>query len=456
MLRYFNAWLLYPLAECYQGRRIRAKADALRRQTRMSLSERRVWVKSQLARQLERARDEVPYYRDLFHQIRFEPTKIGRDLGFLQDVPYLTKEIIREQGARLISKRHSLASLHVRKTGGSTGPSTQIYYSQEALDWTAAVNLVSLEWAGKRRHMKELHLASRFPETFPWRDRIKERLKCLVLNRCNIFTDNFDSSGLDDAWRKLRRMRPFLIQGHPSTLYALAVYLREQGIDARGVVRVFESTGEVLDARKRETIESVFGCRAIDRFGNAEFGVLAYERLQDKDHRLTVFDCIAWPEQLEHEEGPHELVFTGLRNDAMPLVRYRTGDLGDLEATDEGFCLKNIVGRVHDIVRIGDHRYPTHYLQDLLDRIGGIDEFQVEQRAHSSLLRLVVPDLGHRPTVSRRIEQWWGDAVELEFTDFGGLARGGWRSKFRYLVDAPREANESKLEVTMNERSTAC
>jgi hypothetical protein len=27
--------------------------------------------------------------------------------------------------------------------------------------------------------------------------------------------------------------------------------------------------------------------------------------------------------------------------------------------------------------------------------------------------------------------------VELEFTDFGGLVRQGWRSKFRHLVDAP-------------------
>jgi len=441
MLRYFNAWCLYPLAERYQGRRIRAKADVLRRQTRMGWSERRDWVKSRLAGQLERAGEEVPYYQDLFRQIRFEPSKIGRDLGYLQDVPYLTKQIIREQGVRLVSKRHPVAGLHIRRTGGSTGPSTQIYYSQEALDWTAAVNLISLEWAGKHRHMKELHLASRFPESFPWRDRVKEQLKCLALNRSNIFTDNFDSSGLDVAWRQLRRVRPFLIQGHPSTLYALAVYLREQGIDASGVIRVFESTGEVLDAKKRETIETVFDCRAIDRFGNAEFGVLAYERLQDMDHRLTVFDCIAWPEQLEHDAGSPELVFTGLRNDAMPLVRYRTGDLGELEITDEGFCLKNIVGRVHDVVRIGEHRYPTHYLQDLLDRIGGIDEFQIEQRAHSSLLRLVVPDLDHRPAVSRRIEQWWGDAVELEFTDFGGLARGGWRSKFRYLVDAPTAAN---------------
>jgi phenylacetate-CoA ligase len=436
MLRHLSAWLFYPIAERYQGRRIRDKANLLRRHLRLSFSERRAWAQSQLREQLERAGREVPYYRDLFQQIRFDPAKLTRDMAYLGDLPYLTKDIIREQGSRLISERFQSHELQLRKTGGSTGPSTLIYYSTDALDWTAAVNLVCLEWAGKRRHMKEMHLASRFPESFPWRDRVKERLKCLVLNRENIFTDNFDPQGLEHAWRQLCHGRPYLIQGHPSTLYAMATHLRQQRVNARGAVRVFESTGEVLDPKKRETIESVFGCRVIDRFCNAEFGVLAYERWQDAEHRLKVLDSIAWPEQIEHENGRRELVFTGLRNDAMPLLRYRTGDLADLECAADGFYLTNIVGRVHDVVRIGSHRYPTHYLQDLLDRVGGIDEFQVEQRAGASLLRLVVPNLEHRGAVSRRIEQWWGDAVELEFTDFGGLTRGGWRSKFRYLVDA--------------------
>ena len=283
--------------------------------------------------------------------------------------------------------------------------------------------------------MREMHLASRFPETFPWRDRLKERVKSLVLNRVNLFTDSFDPPALDAMWRQIRRVRPYLIQGHPSTLYALATRLRDKQVGVRGAFQIFESTGEVLDPRKRETIESVFACRAIDRYGNAEFGVLAYERLGDASDRLTVFDCIAWPEVADHE-GQSELVFTALRNDAMPLVRYRTGDLAELTTTPEGFSLGNVSGRVHDLVRIGAHSYPTHYLQDLLDRIGGIDEFQVEQRSNGSLLRLVVPDAAQRDAVSLRVPPWWGDDVQLEFTDFDGLVRGGWRNKFRYLVDA--------------------
>jgi phenylacetate-CoA ligase len=428
--------VLYPLAERRLGRQIRVKADALRKQVNSTFAERQAWVRTQMAAHLERAGCEVPYYRDLFRQFHFDPLKLVDDAAYLQDLPYLTKDIIREQGARLLSERFDPAKLHARESGGSTGPSTRVYYSQEALDWTAAVNLVSLEWAGKRLHMRELHLATRFPETFPWRDRMKERVKEIVLNRTNLFTDHFDPPALDNAWKRIRRARPYLIQGHPSTLYALATHLRDQGVKARGVVEIFESTGEVLEPKKREVIETVFGCRAIDRYGNAEFGVLAHERLGDPQSRLIVLDTIAWPE-VALREGRSELVFTGLRNDAMPLVRYRTGDLAELESTGEGFFLRRVVGRVHDIVRIGEHHYPTHYLQDLLDRLGGVDEFQVVQQDGPSLLRLVVPDESRRDALARRIESWWGDAVKLEFTNFDGLSRRGWRSKFSHLVDSP-------------------
>ena len=450
MLRYLSAWILYPMAERRTGREIRSKATIVRRQMGASFAERRAGAESQLATALERAGHDVPYYRDLFRQVHFEPAKLSRDLAYLQDVPYLTKEIIREHQHRLISERFDPAQLHVRITGGSTGPSTRMYYSQAALDWTAAVNLVSLEWSGKRPHMREMHLASRFPESFPWRERLKERVKCVVLNRTNLFIDNFDPPALEDIWRRIRQVRPYLIQGHPSTLYALATHLHARGAPVRGVMDVFESTGEVLDSNKRKTIEETFGCRVIDRYGNAEFGVLAHERLGDVDHRLAVLDCVAWPE-VATREGRSELVFTGLRNDAMPLVRYRTGDLAEMETEDDGFYLRNIVGRVHELVQIGAHQYPTHYLQDVLDRLGGIDEFQVVRREGAPLLRLIVPDEAHRGEISQRIESWWGNGVQLEFTDFDGLARRGWRSKFCHVVDSPSAASEGSSAPQMRE-----
>lgn len=436
MHRLLNARIAYPLAERWTGRKISVKARALRAETRLPFAERRRRRLARLAHVIERAAHDVPYYRDLVRAGRFDAARVARDERYLEALPLLTKDILREQGPRMLSERFARETLHVRKTGGSTGPTTAVYYDLEALDWTSAVSVVAREWAGKMPGMSEVHLASRFPEVFPWKDRLKERLKCLAMNRANIFIDTFEPAGLDALWRALARRRPYLLQGHPSTLYALAVHLRDRGLNAGGVIRVFESTGEVLDAKKRELIEAVFGCRAIDRFGNAEFGVVAYEPLSGTDHRLQVLDAVVWPEAIEHEGPAPEIVLSGLLNEAMPLVRYRTGDLAELCREEGGFYLSRIVGRVHDVVQIGTRKYPTHYIQDLVDRLEGVDEFQLEQQGGGALrLRLVVPDAGRHGVISRRVEQWWGPRVELEFTDFAGLTRGGWRNKFRYLVD---------------------
>ena len=105
-------------------------------------------------------------------------------MAYLQDVPYLTKEIIREQDRRLLSERFDPPSSILANRADRPDPALRIYYSARSarLDGRRA-NIVSLEWAGKRPYMREMHLASRFPETFPWRDRLKERVKEIVLNR---------------------------------------------------------------------------------------------------------------------------------------------------------------------------------------------------------------------------------------------------------------------------------
>jgi len=436
MLRRLQAGLLYPLLERWSKRDIRSKAALLESDMAASFARRRALRQARLADALAAAGRDVPYYRDLFQRTRFDPQRIRASVDYLQELPYLTKEILRAEGPRLISDRFPIRSLHARKTGGSTGPGATIYYSSEALDWTAAVNAVAQQWAGKERADSELHFSSRFPERFPLQDRVKERIKCLALNRHNLVTDDFEPRSLDRLWRALRRARPYLVQGHPSTLYALATRLRATGPDARGAFRIFESTGEAIDAKKRETISEVFGCRVINRFGNAEFGVVAYERLDELGERLQVLDAVVWPETRAHESGAAELVLTGLLNEAMPLVRYRTGDLAELATTDAGFFLCQVVGRVHDLVRIGDRLYPTHYVQDLLDRVGGIDEFQIEERpGRPLLLRLVMPDVARRDATVARLRGWWPGGLEIEFVEFHDLVRCGWRGKFRYVVE---------------------
>lgn len=430
LLSALKAHLVYPACEWWEGRDIRAKHRALRDAMARPFAERRAERLRRLAAVAERAGAEVPYWRDLFRSLAFDPARLAEDARRLGDLPPLTKDMVVEQGARMLADGARDGILHERRTGGSTGPAALFHYSSEALDWSAAAHLLAYEWTGKHRRHSELHLSSRFPETFPLRDRLREWVKCQAMNRTNVTTADFTPDGLEQVWRAVRRARPALLQGHPSTLYALALHLRAAGRHGRGVIGRFQSTGEVLDEQKRRVITEVMGCAVHDSYGNAEIGVIA-QQTDPLRPELKVLDAMVWPEV----DDTGEVLVSSLTNPAMPLLRYRTGDRAELAERDDGFVLTGIQGRVHDTVFIAGTPYPTHYLQDLLDRLGGIDEFQVVERpGRPLLLRLVVPNPDSRPCLEARLRAWWGEAVEPAFVALSELRRVGDRGKFRYKV----------------------
>ncbi|MEM6251681.1 MAG: phenylacetate--CoA ligase family protein [Cyanobacteria bacterium P01_D01_bin.156] len=440
MLKALISYFLYPVLERQQKRQILPKLSALKTFAQRSPVERRRMSQQRLYETVAIAGRDVPYYRDVFQQRQFDPEKLKTDPQYLTDLPYLTKDILREQGERLLSETVDRSPLHVRKTGGSTGPSALIYYDQTALDWTAAANLQVLEWTGKKRYMKEVHFSSYFPAKPPLRDRLKESIKCISLNRVNITTDVFDPVSLGKILDAIKAERPYGVQGHPSTLYGLALYAHQENYPAKKLFTAFESTGEVLDDKKWQLIQTVFDCQIYNRYGNAEFGVVAHTT-DDSPKHLRILDYMVWPEgrsvaSADVQSDTQELVFTGLANAMMPLIRYCTGDLGDLVELDGDLYVTNIVGRVHDMVTIGERRYPTHYLQDVLDRLGSIDEFQVEQITPETLsLKLVLDDGANIDHIQTQIANWWGDSVAVDFVSFDSLSRQGWRSKFRHLVN---------------------
>jgi phenylacetate-coenzyme A ligase PaaK-like adenylate-forming protein len=443
------AYAAYPLAEWMESRDVRSKARALEREMALPFTRRRSRSYAEVVEIVRHASVNVPYYRDLFSRIGFEPEKLKSDARYLQDIPYLTKDIIRAERDRLLRHDHANVRKHISKTGGSTGPSTLIVYDQEAADWSSATTRVMRASIGKRHFHSELHFASRFPEKFPLRDRLRERAKCLAMNRHNLFFANFEPDSLDAIWHRLGLIRPHLVHGHPSTMYQLALHVRARRIDGAAAFRVFESSGESLEDYQRDTIASVFQCDIVDRYGLAEVGIAAYQAARD-DRTMLVIDPLVWPEiaGVDSSEGlsangkgeAGELVVTATRNRMMPLIRYRTGDLAVLSETDGGFILDKLVGRVHDVINIGGRKVPTHYIQDVVDRIGGTKEFQIELRNPGPVLRLVPEEDANLDDIRARIGRFWNEELKVEFISASELQLSGWRHKFHHVVRAPSNA----------------
>ncbi len=428
-----SAKIGYPIAERSEKRQVSIKLNLLRSHYKKHFDVRLAIAKKKLTKIVTFASQEVPYYNELFKSINFDPAKLNLDIRYLQDIPLLTKNIILEQGARLYSRPIKDVRHHLCKTGGSTGLSCNIAYDQSAADWSAAAVLYARERVGNKKYRSELHFACRFPDMVDPGWPTREDFKCFAMNRSNIFFDRLDDTGLNEILRTLKRRRPYMVHAHPSTIYALASYV-ERKIGNAKIFKVFESSGELLEPYMREKIARVFRCRVVDRYGLAELGVMAYE-LDRKKSGLQVLDSEGWPESILMESGQHELVFTGFHNQLMPLIRYTTGDQAKVELRQNGFFLTEVLGRIHDIIKIGGIEYPTHTIQDMLDhRVGGIQEFQIDVRNDKPILRIVPEPGADRDQITRRIGVYWSDSMKVEFVGHEDLIRVGTRAKFRHVV----------------------
>lgn len=426
-----SANVAYPFAQRFEKRDVSSKLKELRSHYRLSLSERLSLARKRLAEMVAYAGHEVPYYQDLFKASKFDPENLKKDVSYLNDLPLLTKDIIREQGERLLSRSLDGIRHHACKTGGSTGLSAVVYYDQPAADYSSAVTLFCRETVGNTKRQPELHFACRFPDVDYSEWPIREDFKGFAMNRSNIFFDRLDDIGLEEIWQTLLLRRPYMVHGHPSTIYALACYIERVKSQTKAF-EVFEPSGELLEPYQREKIAAVFQCRVVNRYGLAELGVMAYEL--DGVPGMRVLESEGWPESISSEQGP-QLVFTGFRNRLMPLIRYQTGDLAEVDLGDKGFVLKNVVGRIHDVVTLDGVEYATHTIQDMLDhRIGGIQEFQINVRNGKPLLKLVPEHHANPENISAKVKHYWGDAFELQFVGHEDFIRVGRHAKFRHVV----------------------
>ncbi len=434
-----SANVAYPVAERMEKREVRQKLNELRHHYRLPYARREQIARDRLADIVAFAKREVPYYRDTLTALNFDPERLRNDAGFLAEIPYLTKDIIREQGDRLHAKALADTRHHACKTGGSTGLSCVIYYDQPAADHSAAVTLFCRGHVGKVQRLPELHFACRFPgDPVPdWPSR--EDFKCFAMNRSNIFFDALDANGLEEIWSTLRRRRPYLIHGHPSTIYALACHIEKTRTRAKAF-EVFESSGELMEPYQREKIATVLRCKVVNRYGLAELGVMAYDLDGGQGQGMQVLESEGWAETAPIGDdsaaaGFEELVFTGFRNRLMPLLRYRTGDLAKLERRPHGVFITDIVGRLHDIVPINGTPHATHHIQDVLDhRVGGIQEFQIDLRESPPVLRIVPEGHADPGDIEAKVNHYWPAAFQVQFVGHGDFVRVGRHAKFRHVV----------------------
>lgn len=430
-----NKNILYPLFETALKRDITSKVNTLNNFAKLSQGEVQVYQKKALHKVLTDASVDIPYYSKLFKSIRFNPDSILKDRKYFDDIPFLTKQIIQANPQDFVSKKFDKNKIIRRKTNGSTGPTLTTLYCKESLDWTSAINRHVQLWTNHQLDKKECYLYTVMdPEPKSFSEKAVEDLKCLALNRENLKLKDLENTSLQEVFNSLKKLKPYLLQAHPTILCALAHYLNSQKISGGGLFEVFESTGETLTKERHQLIRSTFNCKIVNRYGNAEFGVVAYSQ-DENPYSLKTVDYSVIIENFIYGNGIPEIVITGLLNPVMPYIKYRTGDIGEVFHEENGTFLKNISGRVHDLFTVNEKKFSTSNISDLFDKTGGVDDFQLIRYASGDLqLNIALNDERKKKNIEEAVNQAFGSPVKISFINYSSFLRVGWRDKFKSFI----------------------
>jgi phenylacetate-CoA ligase len=190
--------------------------------------------------------------------------------------------------------------------------------------------------------------------------------------------------GVQAHLEAIRRFRPTGIYGTPSWLLETVQAAQRLGV-ALPPTRVVWTSAEVLTAATRQEIEEGFGCSVHDVYGSTEFKEVAVECAFGRRHinfETTFVEVIR-----DSASSASSLVMTNLVNRAMPLIRYRIGDVGELASGDcpcgsAASWIENVGGREVDLIELGDGRRLSPYvLSTLIETDTAIARYRLLQRS---------------------------------------------------------------------------
>ncbi len=263
---------------------------------------------------------EVPYYRELFKRegIRTEHIRTAADLRIL---PFLTKAIVQEQGERLRPERRTVAAIS-QSTGGTTGRPVPYWVSPSAVQFNYATyearfrRWAEVAFGDAMVSINGKPIVPMSQEGPPyWR-------RNLAFNQLYVSAYHLSDANLPAIVDRLVEFAPKVIVAYVSAVHRIARFVIEQGRSGEIRPRAVLVSSETLFDWQRAEIERAFATKVFNGYSLGEPVCFVSECPSGGMHESPEYGVI---ELVESEDG-HEIVATGLINDAMPMLRYRTGD----------------------------------------------------------------------------------------------------------------------------------
>lgn len=380
------------------------------------------------------ATKKVCYYRDL---------KVTN----LCDFPPLTKEIIRANDLRASDIWRRNAELNT--SGGSTGEPIEIYQCEQYRDWNTALKIYCFYLLQGVPYGEKMLKIWGSEKDYRKSRTLKGRLQYALMNVETLPCYDLTPKKARRFRRRWNRAKPKIVWGYMSCLMAFAEMTDGEYLHTPQVVI---STSETLSERNRKKMESRFGCPVVVHYGSREVGAIATgcPHCRGQLHNHDLFNIV---EILDSDLNPCEpgqagdIYVTNLQNYAMPLIRYKIGDVAvpDVAIADNIHSwplIKSIEGRISDQFRTRDGtRIHGERFTELFYHERKVKQFQVIQEACNKIKVVVVlsPDcssagVNHlKRRLRKSINKILGGAIDVKFSFVNniGVSESGKR---RYTI----------------------
>ena len=414
---------------------------SLRRNLRRKRSELVKLQEKKLRAIIRHAYQTVPFYHKLFKTHGIEPQAI-RSVDDLWKLPMITKKDVQENFQNMISKSVKISDCIKQKTSGSTGLPLTILKDKNALDFQHAVSMRQFFECGGRLRDKVVQLrwtgAGAVPpdvkKSYYWNYFPQKNLWILA-----------DRLPLKDIIEILNSYNPDVIVSYPGLLKLVAEI---PNLKIRP--RLIFSTAEILGKYVRTLIGESLGARVIDSYGCVEAGDIAWEcpygyRGYHMNVDSVVIEFVKEGQNVAPGEDG-EVVLTTLFNYAMPLIRYRIGDVASFsdERCPCGITLplmSSLKGRCNDFIVLPDGReLPPWLFWNSID-LTGVAGFRIIQEKIDVIRVLLKVSKSYEKKqvekTTRGLKRIFGDQVELKIDIVNELPRDS-SGKMRSVISKVR------------------
>jgi phenylacetate-CoA ligase len=349
-----------------------------------------------LSKQVPYAYDKVPMYKR-----RFDETGVSPDITRLEDIqnlPYTVKDDLRDHYPYGILARPMSEVIRIHASSGTTGKATVVTYTQHDLDtWT---NMMARNFTaagvGKEDVVHNAYGYGLFTGGLGFHYGA-ERVGAKVL-----------PIAAGNTKRQLKMMKDMgstVLCCTPSYAVYLTEVAPKEGYDPKEDlnIRVGMFGAEAWSEEARHTIEDSFGMKAYDTYGLSEIYGPGVGGECEHQKGLHIWEDEVMIEIVDPDTGQWlepgdlgEIVLTMLGRETMPLIRYRTKDLGWV-SVDECECgrtttrLMEIRGRSDDMLIIGGVNIFPSQIESVLYDIPELgDQYQILVDRTKALTRLGV------------------------------------------------------------------